>query len=51
MTVENLIMSLTPRFHRLAVNDLRQESPDAVSLTFAIPTELADDYSLSLIHI
>ena len=33
-----------PRFHRLAVNDLRRESPDAVSLTFAIPNELADDY-------
>jgi len=26
------------------VNDLRRESPDAVSLTFAIPSELADDY-------
>src|SRR6202051_2496990 len=42
-------MSLTmsaphPRFHRLAVNDLRRESADAVSLTFAIPNELADDY-------
>jgi len=34
----------TPRFHRLAVNDLRRESPDAVSLTFAIPDELAKDY-------
>ena len=38
-------MSLAPRFHRLAVNDLRQESPDAVSLTFAIPKELSGDYS------
>src|SRR4030081_40587 len=37
-------MSLTPRFHRLAVNDLRRESSDAVSLTFAIPEALADDY-------
>jgi ring-1,2-phenylacetyl-CoA epoxidase subunit PaaE len=37
--------SLTPRFHRLAVNDLRRESSDAVSLTFAIPRELQDDYS------
>jgi ring-1,2-phenylacetyl-CoA epoxidase subunit PaaE len=36
--------SLTPRFHRLAVSDLRRESSDAVSLTFAIPDELADDY-------
>src|SRR6201987_1394335 len=42
-------MSLTmstsiPRFHRLAVNDLRRESADAVSLTFAIPGELGDAY-------
>jgi ring-1,2-phenylacetyl-CoA epoxidase subunit PaaE len=37
-------MSQAPRFHRLAVNDLRRESPDAVSLTFAIPEALADDY-------
>ncbi len=37
-------MSQTPRFHRLAVNDLRRESADAVSLTFAIPQALADDY-------
>src|SRR6476620_7946197 len=40
-------MSLTPRFHRLAVNDLRRESTDAVSLTFTIPKELADDYSFN----
>ena len=37
-------MSHAPRFHRLAVNDLRRESADAVSMTFAIPRELADDY-------
>ena len=37
-------MSHVPKFHRLAVNDLRRESADAVSLTFAIPRELADDY-------
>lgn len=40
-------MSLTPRFHRLAVNDLRRESSDAVSLTFAIPAELTADYSFT----
>ncbi len=34
----------TPRFHRLTVNDLRRELPDAVSLTFAVPKELAEDY-------
>src|ERR1700744_6422017 len=39
--------SATPRFHRLAVSDLRRESADAVSLTFAIPSELADDYSFA----
>ncbi|HKS18352.1 MAG TPA: 1,2-phenylacetyl-CoA epoxidase subunit PaaE [Bradyrhizobium sp.] len=40
-------MSHAPRFHRLAVNDLRREASDAVSLTFAIPQELSDDYSFS----
>jgi ring-1,2-phenylacetyl-CoA epoxidase subunit PaaE len=40
-------MSLTPRFHRLAVNDLRRESTDAISLTFTIPKELANDYRFS----
>jgi ring-1,2-phenylacetyl-CoA epoxidase subunit PaaE len=34
----------TPRFHRLAVNDLRREAADAVSLTFVIPRELAGEY-------
>ncbi|WGR91188.1 phenylacetate-CoA oxygenase/reductase subunit PaaK [Bradyrhizobium sp. ISRA443] len=37
-------MSVTPRFHRLAVHDLRREAPDAVSLTFTIPKELEYDY-------
>ena len=40
-------MSQTPRFHRLAVQDLRRESADAVSLTFAIPPALADDYNFT----
>ena len=35
----------TPRFHRLAVNDLRRETADAISMTFAIPKDLAGDYS------
>jgi ring-1,2-phenylacetyl-CoA epoxidase subunit PaaE len=34
----------TPRFHCLAVSDLRRETPDAVSMTFSIPNELAGDY-------
>jgi ring-1,2-phenylacetyl-CoA epoxidase subunit PaaE len=36
--------STVPRFHRLTVSDLRRESADAVSMTFAIPGELASDY-------
>jgi ferredoxin-NADP reductase len=36
-----------PRFHRLAVNDLRRETADAVSMTFSIPSDLADDYSFA----
>src|SRR6478672_1061853 len=36
-----------PRFHRLAVNDLRREASDAISLTFAIPAELATDYAFT----
>jgi ring-1,2-phenylacetyl-CoA epoxidase subunit PaaE len=37
----------TPRFHRLAVRDLRRETADAVSLTFATPERLAEDYRFS----
>jgi ring-1,2-phenylacetyl-CoA epoxidase subunit PaaE len=40
-------MSLAPRFHRLAVDDLRREAADAVSMTFAIPSELKNDYSFT----
>src|ERR1700712_3944283 len=36
-------MSTTPRFHRLAVDDIRREAADAVSITFTIPDELAND--------
>lgn len=38
---------LAPRFHRLAVKDLRRETSDAISLTFAIPDALKDDYRFS----
>src|SRR5260370_23682344 len=43
----SLLMSLTPRFHRLSANDLRRRAPDAVALAFAIPRELADDYNFA----
>jgi ring-1,2-phenylacetyl-CoA epoxidase subunit PaaE len=36
-----------PRFHRLAINDLRREAADAVSVTFEIPSELAADYAFT----
>jgi ring-1,2-phenylacetyl-CoA epoxidase subunit PaaE len=38
---------MTPRFHRLTVSDLRRETADAVSMTFAIPHELAADYAFA----
>ena len=44
---EETLMSHAPRFHRLAVNDLRREAADAVSMTFAIPKELEDDYGFT----
>jgi ring-1,2-phenylacetyl-CoA epoxidase subunit PaaE len=40
-------MSLTPKFHRLAVDDLRRETSDTVSMTFAIPEDLAADYEFA----
>ncbi len=36
-----------PRFHRLTVKDLRRETRDAISLMFAIPDELKEDYRFS----
>jgi len=40
-------MSHVPKFHRLAVADLKRETADAVSMTFAIPGELAKDYTFA----
>ncbi len=36
-----------PKFHRLAIDDLRRETSDAVSMTFAIPNGLAEDYAFA----
>ncbi|HYM71391.1 MAG TPA: 1,2-phenylacetyl-CoA epoxidase subunit PaaE [Stellaceae bacterium] len=33
-----------PRFHHLTIADIRQETPDAVSLAFAVPPRLAGAY-------
>jgi ring-1,2-phenylacetyl-CoA epoxidase subunit PaaE len=40
-------MSHAPKFHRLAVDDLRRETSDAVSMTFAIPEDLEQDYAFA----
>lgn len=34
-----------PRFHRLTVADVRRETPDAVSVAFAVPPDLAPAYA------
>lgn len=34
-----------PRFHTLRIRDIRREAPDAVSLAFDIPGDLAGDYA------
>jgi len=36
---------IPPRFHRLTIRDVRRETPDAVSIAFDIPPELAPDYA------
>lgn len=39
--------SHTPKFHRLEIDDLRRETDDAISMTFAIPHELSEDYAFA----
>ena len=36
---------MTPRFHSLTIADVRRETPDAVSIAFAVPAELASAYA------
>jgi ring-1,2-phenylacetyl-CoA epoxidase subunit PaaE len=35
---------MTPRFHSLKIAEIRRETPEAVSLAFEVPAELAEDY-------
>src|SRR5262249_35496360 len=35
---------MTVAFHRLKISDVRPETPDAVSIAFAVPPDLADAY-------
>lgn len=39
--------SPTPRFHRLNVSDVKRETQDAVSVAFAVPEDLAEDYAFA----
>lgn len=34
----------SPKFHRLAVRDVKRETSDAVSIAFTVPVDLAGDY-------
>ena len=36
-----------PRFHRLRIDEVRRETADAISLTFAIPDDLKPDYAFA----
>src|SRR5918995_5895928 len=35
---------MTPRFHPLTIEEIRPETPDAVSVAFSVQSELKDDY-------
>ncbi len=37
-------MHRTPKFHPLKIAEVRRETPEAISLRFDVPNELADDY-------
>src|SRR5215467_6548680 len=39
------LMATPPRFHRLKVRDVRRETPDAVSVAFEVPPDLASAYA------
>jgi ring-1,2-phenylacetyl-CoA epoxidase subunit PaaE len=38
---------MTPRFHTLRIAEVRRETPEAVSLRFEVPGELAPDYTFT----
>ncbi len=38
---------MASRFHTLTISDLRRETPDAVSLAFAVPPDLRADYAFT----
>jgi len=38
---------MTPRFHRLRIAEVRRETPDAVSIAFAVPQDARQDFAFS----
>src|SRR5262245_6482342 len=42
---QDRFMATPPRFHRLKVSDVRRETPDAVSVAFEVPPDLASAYA------
>ena len=36
---------MTPKFHRLTIGEVRRETPDAISVRFDVPDDLAADYA------
>jgi ring-1,2-phenylacetyl-CoA epoxidase subunit PaaE len=38
---------MAPRFHRLAIAEVRRETPDAVSIAFAVPDDLRQDFAFT----
>lgn len=38
------LKNMTPKFHKLKVKDIRQETQDTVSVALSVPAEFADDY-------
>ena len=40
-------MTLSPKFHRLTIRDLRRETADAISMAFDVPAAMATDYAFA----
>jgi ring-1,2-phenylacetyl-CoA epoxidase subunit PaaE len=38
---------VTPKFHKLAISEVRRETPGAISVCFDVPDDLAADYAFS----
>jgi len=45
MTTPRTASRTTPRFHTLTISDVRRETADAISVRFAVPDALRDEYA------